>query len=233
MRRALLSVVVGSAGVAAVAAAAYGLQVVTLVEPAPAARIAADAEAWLHNYPLSIDVFHVDGHRLTGACLRGWFLSPQPHNRRPSRPNQPHKGARPLFGSVLALSGGPVVFVSYKLGVTHLLGRKRTDPFASLAVAVGCTGSLANVLTKAIQSNDQLSVERDYAANQPALALSLPRAHRPAAELYVSAHGYRPLVAIATRWRETVTARLYLAPMTETWKATFRRILRLNGAAPS
>jgi hypothetical protein len=92
VRRALLSVAIGLAGAAGVAASGWALQAAALPPPTPAARVAADASVWLHEYRLVVDVFHVDHGRIKGACLRGWFRTPHHGKRR---------------GSLLSLRSGP------------------------------------------------------------------------------------------------------------------------------
>jgi hypothetical protein len=84
VRRALLSVVIGLAGAACVTASGWAIQAGALPPPTPAARVAADASVWLHEYRLVVDVFHVDHRRFKGACLRGWFRTPHHGKKRGS-----------------------------------------------------------------------------------------------------------------------------------------------------
>src|SRR5262249_56901862 len=70
VRRALLSVAVGLAGAACVTASGWALPAAALPPPTPAARVAAEASAWFHDYRLVVDVFHFHHRRMTGACLR-------------------------------------------------------------------------------------------------------------------------------------------------------------------
>src|SRR4029077_19229729 len=106
VRRTLVSLLVGVLGAAAVAAAGWGVQTLGLSALPPAARVGADAEAWVHYYPFSIDVFHFEDHRAGGACVHGWRLRPRPHS------GDEQRGVSLWPGSVLALAGGPIVLAS-------------------------------------------------------------------------------------------------------------------------
>src|SRR5579859_4329501 len=194
VRRTLTSVAVALAGAAAVTAGGWSLQAAALPPPARADRVAADASAWLHDYRLVIDVFHVHHHRFKGACLRGWF---------------PGRG-RKTQASLLSLGAGPIVRVSSRWNASLKTGdRKRRLPVGLLAL-VGCSGKLSRVLAAAAQSGGDLGVERSYAANQPAIALTATRAHDERLTLYVSPRTHRPIVAIVERDGHAATARLYL-----------------------
>jgi hypothetical protein len=76
VRGALASFTVAVSAVAAMVAGGWAVQAAALPGPARADRVAADASVWLHDYRLVVDVFHVDHHRVEGACLRGWFPGP-------------------------------------------------------------------------------------------------------------------------------------------------------------
>lgn len=216
MRRALVSVVVGLAGAAALAAAAWAVQTVALPQPARAHRVAADVGQWFHYYRLSIDVFHSDGHRFSGECLRGSYRIRGPRH------------VRHAHGSVLALSGGPVVLLTGKRRIRLVSGRRRSELPAFLAVAAGCTKALASEVDAAAQSNLRLRVERAYAANQPALALRLPRIRDERLTIYLSPRNDRPLVAVAAVGGRIATARLYLTRATTGRKARIRALLQRN-----
>jgi len=58
--RALLSVAVGLAGAAGVAASGWAIQAAALPPPTPAARVAADASTWFHEHRFIVDVFHFE-----------------------------------------------------------------------------------------------------------------------------------------------------------------------------
>lgn len=213
VRRALVSVVVCLAGAGAVGAAGWSLQTVTLPPPARAARIAADASAWLHDYRYSIDVFRSQGRRLRGTCLRGWF------------PSRGH-ARRFVHGSLLVLQGGPVVVdTGGRRYVRFLAGTRRRGLPGFLAIAAGCTSSLANDLYAAIQRNGHVSVERAYAANRPALALRVPPVRGERLTIYVSPRRYRPLVVTAAVGGSVATARIYLTRATQRVLSHYRRLL--------
>lgn len=199
----------GFAGVAVLASAGWAVQRVGLPRPAQADRVAADAEAWLNYHRFSIDIFHTDDHRFRGACLRGWYALPR-HRAR---------------GSLLVLTGGPVALATRMGHVEFTSGRRLPEFPAFLAVASGCTGSLANELNAATQSGLRLDVDRAFAANQPALALRLPRLHDERLVLYVSPRSYEPLVAIIALGGRIASARLYLARATPTREAKLHRFL--------
>jgi hypothetical protein len=211
MRRTLVSVVVGLPGVAALIAGAWAFQTLALPPPTRADRAAADAEAWFHFHRLSIDVFNASDRRFSGECLRGW------HVRSHSR-----------LGSVLVMSGGPVALVSGKGRIRFASGHRRTALPAFLAAAIGCTGSLASALTTAVRSSQRLTIERAYAANQPALALEV-HLDDERLTIYLSPRSFQPLVALGAVGGRIATARLYLPRVTPAHIATFRRLAQRNG----
>lgn len=182
------------AGIAAVTASGLALQAAALPPPRPATRVAADASAWLHDYRLAVDVFHVDHRRLKGACLRGWF----PRRHRPK--------AR---GSLFSLASRPILRVPERRR-PWLAARSREDQPRRTLALVGCSGELAPVLAAAAQTGGRLSTERSYAANQPAVALELQHGKGARLTVYVSARTYRPLVAFVDLDGRTATARLFL-----------------------
>lgn len=204
-----MSLIIGLAGVAVLAGAGWAVQDVGLPRPPPADRIAADAEAWLNYHRFSIAIFHSDDRRFRGACLRGWY---------------PHLRGGLARGSLLTFTGGRVALATAKGRIEFASGRRSEFP-ASLAVASGCTASLANELNAATQSGLRLDVDRAYAANQPALALRLPRVRDERLVLYVSPRSYKPLVTILALDGRIASARIYLARATPTRDARFRRLL--------
>ena len=193
MRRTLLSVAVALAGAACVTASAWTLQAAVLPPPKPATRVAANATAWLHDFRLVVDVFHVDHRRAKGTCLRGWF----------PRPHQPKARA-----SVLSVEGKRFRLPERKHPWVAA-GRATHQPDRILGF-LGCSGELEPVIAAAAQSGGHLSTERSYAANQPAIALELRHTREERLTLYVSARTYRPLVAFAELDGRKATARLYL-----------------------
>jgi hypothetical protein len=194
VRRALVSVAVGLAGAAGVTASGWALQAGALPPPTSAARVAADASAWLHDYRLTVDVFHVDHRRIKGACLRGWFRA---------------RDGRTTRGSALSLRPEPVLIVSGHRVAVLSGHRSKTLPVRLLAAA-GCAGKLAPRLAGAAQAGSDFKAERSYAANQPAIKLKLEPFKHERLTLYVSPRTFRPLVAIVDVRNEEATARLYL-----------------------
>lgn len=221
MRSVLVSIAVGLAGLAAVAVLAFAVVRVALPAPAQAARAAADAEEWFHNHRFSVDVFHAGHHRFEGACLRGWFLQPHGHGR-----SRHWRGLK--YGSQLALTQGPVALATGRGHIVLALGHPLPQLPSFMAAAIGCSGSLSNDLTSAAQAANPLTIERAYAANQPALALEL-HLHDERLTIYLSPHEYRPLVVIGAKAGRIATARLYLTPLTPASTATFHELLRKKG----
>jgi hypothetical protein len=195
VRRTLTSVAVAFAGAAAVIAVGWALQAAALPPPAHADRVAADASAWLHDYRLVVDVSHVDHRRMNGACLRGWFPSPNGVKSR---------------SSLLSLRSGPTFRLSGRQGVSLEAGRRDRGIPVELMALAGCSGKLARVLAGAAQSSGHLRVERSYAANQPTVALKMDRSHDEHLTVYVSPRTFRPIVAIVESDGRAATARLFL-----------------------
>jgi hypothetical protein len=202
---------VGLAGAAAVTASAWALQAGALPPPTPAARVAAEASAWFHEYRLVVDVFHFDGRRTTGACLRGWYGRAHGHKAR---------------ASLLSVSSGTVLRISRRRRVSRVHGRPSRIVPGLLAAEAGCSRQLAGVLATAAQSDAHLTVSRSGAANRPAIALKLSRGNERRLTLYVSPRSYRPLVAIVALGEQEATARLYLTPVRRHVLARFH-LLRL------
>jgi hypothetical protein len=215
VRGAFVSVATAFAGAAGVIASCWALQAAALPPPKPAARVAADASVWFHEYRLAGDVFHFDHRRLKGACLRGWVMS---HNGDKTR------------ASLLSFKAGPILRVSGKsrVSVVAVPQRRHWFPPARLAAAAGCTHLLAHVLVAAAEGGGRLSTERAYAANRPALALELDRGRNGRLTLYVSPRTDRPLVAIVGRDREQITARIYLQRVARHVLQQFRILHRVG-----
>lgn len=221
MLRAWLSVVVAFASAGVLLAGAWALQTAGLPAPTGARWVAADASRWLHDYLYSVDIFHSSDRRLRGACLRGWY---------PRR-----LGGRTVArGSLLIVRGRVgLLQVGGRQHVRLIRGQRRPDLPTSLLVAAGCTSSLGDALYAAEQGNAHLSVERAYAANQPALALEVGRVRDERLTLFVSPRQFRPLVAIVAKDGRVVTARIYLTRATAHLRSRFRQLLarRASGAA--
>lgn len=215
VRRALLSVIVGLAGAAAVTASGWALQAGALPPPTPAARVAAVASAWLHEYRFVVDVFHYDNRRTKGACLRGWFGRVEGRKTR---------------GSLLSIDSGPVLRISGPRRLSLVGGRGNGILPVGLAAAAGCSRELAPVIATAAQSGS-LRASRGYAANQPAIALKVSRGNERRLTLYVSPRSYRPLVAIVAIGEHEATARLYLTRVKPHVLSRFR-LLRLAEPRP-
>ena len=196
MRRTLISVTVGLVGAAGVTVSGWAVQAAALPPPTSAARVAADASAWFHEYRLVVDVFHVDHHRTSGACLRGWFG---------------HANGHTVRGSLLSLERGPILRTASRRRVVVVSGRPDRSLPAGLAVATGCSRALAGALATAAQSGAHLSVSRAYAANRPAIALKVAPTREKRLTLYVEPGTDRPLVAIVAIDGHEAKARLYLS----------------------
>lgn len=208
-----MSVAIGVLGAVGFAVSGWALQAAALPAPRSADRVLADASAWFHEYRFAVDLVHASDRRLGAACLRGTVRL---HRRR-----------RP--GAILSLRGHGVALVSARGRVIVLSGSQpRSVPFR-LAADAACTGALELELVRAAQTGDRISVERAYAAHQPAVALEIQRGGRGSLTLYVSPRTYRPLVALVHARRLTVKARLYLQPIAG---STLRRFqLPIPGAA--
>jgi hypothetical protein len=199
MRRALLSVAVAVVGAAGVTAGGWALQAAALPAPTPAATVAADASAWLHEHRFVVDVFHRHHRRIEGACLRGWF---------------PGQGGPIARASLLAVGSEPTLRIPVRRHVRLTLGGRGQGPSNRILAFVGCSGELLQVFGGAAQSGGRLSTERSYAAGQPAIALELERGEEGRFTLYVSPRTYRPLVAFVDLEGDAATARLYLGRAT-------------------
>ena len=215
MRRALPSVAVALAAAVGITVSGWVIQAAALPPPTPATRVAADASAWFHEHRLVVDVFHVRHRRMEGACLRGWF--PRPH-----RPK-----AR---ASLLSVAPDRTLRVPARRHVWVAAARRSGQPGRILAL-IGCSGELAPALAAAAQSGGDLTTERTYAANQPAVALELEHARRERLTLYVSPRSYQPLVAFVDLHGMEATARLFLARATPRLLSRFH-LLRKREARP-
>lgn len=214
MRRALLSVAIAFAGVAGVIASGWALQAGALPPPKPAARVAADASVWFHEYRFAVDVFHFEHRRVEGACVRGWF-------RRRNRSK--------VRGSLLSFRAGPILRVTGKrhVSVVAARGRRRFSP-RLLAADAGCSRMLAGTLAAAAQGAARLTTERAFAANRPAIALELQRSREVRLTVFVSPRTERPLVAFVDLDGRKITARIYLQRATREVLARFRLLHRIK-----
>jgi hypothetical protein len=129
------------------------------------------------------------------------------------------------------VSEGQVALVTGKHRVRRLYGHYRADIPAFLAGAIGCTGSLQKAIAVAVQSDRQVTIERAFAANQPAIALEF-RLKDERLVLYVSPRVYRPLVVVGSVAGRIATARIYLAALTPTRRAIVRHLLGQTGLLP-
>jgi hypothetical protein len=214
VRRALVSVAIAFAGVAGVIASGWALQAAALPPPKAAARIAADASVWFHDYRLAVDVFHFDHHRIEGACIRGWLR---------------HRNGGQTHESLLSFEAGPILRVSGRRHVSVVVARRRRRfPPGLLAADVGCSRMLARTLAAAAQGAAHLSTERAYAANRPAVALELQRGREERLTLFVSPRTERPLVAFVDLEGQTITARIYLQRVRRGMLAQFRLLHRIK-----
>lgn len=184
------------AGAAVVTASGWALQTAALPPPKPAARVAADASVWFHEYRLVVAVLHFRERRFGAACVRGWY---------------PRRNGGQIRASLLAFRPGPVVRIAGRRRVSLVGGRvdERFPPWL-LAAEAACSRLLAQTLAGAAQTGGHLTTERGYAANQPAVALELQRGREGRVTLYVSPRTYRPLVAFVDLDRRKITARIYL-----------------------
>jgi hypothetical protein len=194
-------------GVAGVAASGWALQAAALSPPKPAARVAADASVWFHEFRLAVDVFHFDHRRVEGACVRGW---------------QQRRNGHKIRASLLSFEAGPILRVSRKhASVVAARGRRRFPP-GLLAADAGCSRLLARALAAAAQGTGRLTTERAFAANHPAVALELQLNREKRLTVFVSPRTERPLVAFVDLDGRTITARVYLQRVTRGTLAQFR-----------
>ena len=210
VRRALLSVATAFAGAVAVTAGGWALQAAALPAPRPAAQIAADASVWLHEYRFVVDVFHFRHRRLSGACIRTWARQ---------------RDGRQIHASVLSLGPRSIVRVTGKGALSPLEGRHLFPP-GLLAADAGCSGRLSGVLAAAAQNGGHLTMERSYAAGQPAVALELQPGRKKRLTVFVSPRTDRPLVVFVDLGGRDITARIYLERATSRALARFG-LLRL------
>jgi hypothetical protein len=214
VRQALVSVVIALIGVAGVIACGWALQAAALPPPKPAARVAADASVWFHEYRLAVDVFHFDHQRSEGACVRSWFL----------RGN----GAK-VHSSILSFRSGPILRLSDSRRVSVIMSRReKRFPPGLLAAGAGCSRTLARTLAAAAQGVGHISTERSYAANRPAIALELQLGREKRMTLFVSPRTYRPLVAFVDLDARKITARIYLQRVTRAVLARFGLLHRIK-----
>lgn len=215
VRRALVSVAVALAGAAGVIASGWALQAAALPPPKPAARVAADASVWFHDYRLAVDVFHFDHRRTEGACVRGWI-------RRRSREK--------TRASALSFGTGRILRVAGDGRVSVVVARRRRPwPPGRLAAEAGCSRMLAGTLAAVAQSGGHLTTERAYAANRPAIALELERGRQERLTLYVSPRTDQPLVAVLHLDGREIAARIYLQRVR---KRVLRRFGLLHDITP-
>jgi hypothetical protein len=209
-----MSVAIAFAGVAGVIASGWALQAAALPPPKAAARIAADASVWFHDYRLAVDVFHFDHRRLEGACIRGW---------------QQRRNGGETHESLLSFEAGPILRVTGKRDVSVVVARRlRQFPPGLLAADAGCSRMLARRLAAAAQGVAHLTTERAYAANRPAVALELQRGREERMTLFVSPRTERPLVAFVDLEGQKITARIYLQRVRQGMLSQFGLLHRIK-----
>jgi hypothetical protein len=197
-----------------VAASGWALQATALPPPKAAARVAADASVWFHGYRLAVDVFHFDHRRVEGACVRGWLQQQNGSNIR---------------ASLLSYEAGPILRVAGKRHVSVVAARSRRPfPPGLLAADAGCSRMLGRTIAAAAQGAGHLTMERAYAANQPAIALELRRGKEERLTLFVSPPTERPLVAIVDLDGLTIAARIYLQRVSRGVLEQFRLLHRIK-----
>jgi hypothetical protein len=213
VRRALVSVAIAVVGAAGVAASGWALQAAALPPPKPAARVAADASVWFHEYRLTVDVFHFDHRRVEGACVRGW--------------QRPRNGTK-IRGSLLSLRAGPILRVSGKRHVSVVVARRGRFPPGPLAATASCSHTLAATLAAAAQGAGHITMERAYAVNHPAIALELQLSREERLTLFVSPETARPLVAFVDLDGQKISSRIYLQRIRPWVLAQFRLLHRIE-----
>jgi hypothetical protein len=190
-----------------VAASGWALQAAALPPPKPAARVAADASVWFHEFRLAVDVFHFDHRRVDGACVRGW---------------QQRRNGSKIRASLLSFRAGPILRVSRKHVSVVVPRRRLRFPPGLLAADAGCSRMLARTVAASAQGTGHLTMERAYAANRPAIALELQRGRKERLTLFVSPRTDQPLVAFVDLDAQKITARIYLQRLSRGMLAEFR-----------
>lgn len=177
-------------------ASGWALQAAALPSPRPAAQVAADTSIWFHEYRLAVDVFHFHHRRIKGACVSTWTRG---------------RDEAKVRASLLSFKSGPILSVAGKRRVSVVAAHRRhAFPPGLLAADAGCSRMLSRALTAAAQNGGQITTERGYAANRPAIALELQPNRRERLTVFVSPRTDRPLVAFVDLDRRAITARIYL-----------------------
>jgi hypothetical protein len=183
------SIVVALSICGAALGAGWAIPAGVLPPPARAERVAADAAAWLLRYRVVESSLRVEGRRVSGLCLRGWFASRDGVLAR---------------GVLLVLGDGTRILNNG--GAERMTSPPRVRPWRSptlLLELAGCPGAVGKRLAgDAVDGT--VTAARAFAAGQPALALHLPtqRHHvrgilvRDRLTVYVSARRYRPLAVV-------------------------------------
>jgi hypothetical protein len=184
-----VSVVATLVGVAGLTAAGWGVEMVGLPQPTTAERLAALAEGWLRNYPLTIDSFHGRHVKASGICLR--------------------TSARSFARSRLAIANGPPLAVS-----TGHVRPLRTAPRSRLpgllASRIGCTATLLQPVMSTAEAGAPVDADHAFVGREPVLALHLPPYKGERFVLYVSPKTVRPLMAESTLGGVALSATLHL-----------------------
>jgi hypothetical protein len=171
--------------------AGWVIQTGVLPPPARAERVAANAAAWLLRYRVVESSLRVEGRRVSGLCLRGWFDS---------------RDGLLARGVLLVLGDGTRILDNG--GAERMSNPPGVKPWHSptlLLVLAGCPGIVGKRLASDAVDGT-VTESRAFAAGRPALALHVPpeRDHvrgkhvRDRLTVYVSARGYRPLAVVAS-----------------------------------
>jgi hypothetical protein len=185
VRRALLSVFVGFAGAAAVAGSGWALQAAALPPPTSAARVAANASKWFHDYRLVLATFHFRHRRTSGACLRGWYG---------------HAHGRKRRASVLALESGGILpkALAKEAGCSRQLASALAEAAqagAHMSVSRGYAANQPAIALKVSRGSEKrLDLYVSPRSDRPLVAIVAIADREATARLYLS-RVKRPLLA--------------------------------------
>jgi hypothetical protein len=181
VRRALRTLLPAAVLVAAVGAAAWGLQAATLPRPTSGQLLAADAARWLTHYTRSTGVERLDGRRAVhSVCVQPW--SP-PYGTGILR----HGAALQLSDGEHLLSFGEHIAV---LGPVRW-SEPSFEPLVQLELA-GCPHLLAGRVAAVLAAHRKVGMWHASVLGRPAIVLRL---HTRLSEilLYVTPRKHRPI----------------------------------------